>query len=119
MINGAGEPVLQNTATLANQQQQTNVKATGETPTTAVNDGDSQSTVTPSTIVSLGAKQAVQLTYSKPIVQTVAAGDDQSNVIGGIRKPPPESSATIAPLEAAAPDGEESEFFGGIKRPPP
>lgn len=100
MINGAGDPQLQNSATLANQQQQTSVKATGDLPPPSVN-GDSTSTVqSPSTVVTLGIKQDDLITYSS---------------LGGIRKPPPEQNAQ----STAEPDVVENKALGGIRKPPP
>ena len=110
MINGSGEPQLQNSAALANQQQQqTSVKATGDLPSPSVN-GDSTSTVqSPSTVVTLGIKQDDLMTYGS---------------LGGIRKPPAENkestiTATQTTLDANAPDDTVSSITGGIRKPPP
>ena len=101
MINGAGDPQLQNPATLANQQQQTSVKTTGEPPAPPSVTSDSTMTIQASTIVTLGTKQNEPITYSS---------------LTSIRKPPPETQAT---LDASAPDDTQSNITGGIRKPPP
>lgn len=108
MINGAGDPVLQNTATLENQQQ-ANVKASGQSPTPLNATGDSATPTQPSTIVTLGTKQDEAITYS---------------ALGGIRQPPLEAKKstlieTQTTLEASATDDTTTNVTGGIRKPPP
>ena len=113
-----GDQSLHNSATL-DHQQQTKVTTTGDSATLKQTDDSVKSAATPATIVTLGIKQDAPVTYSKA---SLASNDYQTQVLGGIRKPPPEQEieqSLAISTQTTAPDTDEASLVGGIKKPPP